>query len=281
MKQYLLAGVAVLFVSAHASDNPFELKENFGRLDQDQKMLLGDLKKIAEAQELAEEQALDEGVEEEDKEIVPEAIVPEVVVESAAEEKVVEIPKVEQKVNKVTEITTETKLDTMRQKALELSKQDFTTKQEVSSAKKIAAEKEAREKIALLEAVKQKEAELKQLTAKKEAEKREVEAYEKQRAEKLSQQKEAQVAAALEKEAVAQKEAKATKKAQEVAKKKQIQQEAIVTKSVKEKVVEVPKVETASKASVNDNNVTRERIEAKITADKAYEDAVKEMSQED
>ena len=294
MKQYLLAGVAVLLVSAHASDNPFELKENFGRLDQDQALLLGDLKKIADAQELAEEQALDEGVEEEVVAVEP--TVENAVVESLAPV-ATEAPKAENKVKEELAPSSVERLNAMRQKALEASKKDFTTdvsteaipKKEAADAKKEAAEKEASEKVALLKAVKQKEAELKkakeeelkQLSAKKEAEKREVEAYEKQRAEKLAKQKEVDVAAALEKEAVAQKEAKARKKTQEVAKKKQRQDDAMATKLAKEKVVKVSKVDTDTKTSVNDINVTREKIEATIAADKAYAEAVKEMSQED
>jgi len=63
MKQYLWLGIAAIFVSAHASDNPFELKSNFGQLDQDQEVLLDDLKKMAEAKELAED-AMDDIPEE-------------------------------------------------------------------------------------------------------------------------------------------------------------------------------------------------------------------------
>ena len=31
MRKYLWAGVAVLCVNTHASDNPFDLEENFGK----------------------------------------------------------------------------------------------------------------------------------------------------------------------------------------------------------------------------------------------------------
>ena len=47
MRKYLWAGVAVLCVNTHASDNPFDLEENFGKLDQDQEVMLGELKKIS------------------------------------------------------------------------------------------------------------------------------------------------------------------------------------------------------------------------------------------
>lgn len=272
MKQYLLAGVAVLLVSAHASDNPFDLKENFGKLDQDQAMLLGDLKKIAEAQELAKEQALEDDVE-------------------VVEKKVEVIPIVENNVNKETTIISDARLDAMRQKALEASKQEALKKGvKEELPKEVVEGKEAREKAALIVAAKQKEVELKkakenQQEARKEAERREVEAYEKQRAEKLAKEKAAAQAAALEREALAQQEAKAKQKAAATAK---VQKQANPPKLAKEKapakkveVVQVSKVENTTKTIVNDINVTREKLEAKMTADKAYEEAVKEMSQED
>jgi len=46
--------VAVLFVNASASENPFALKENLLKIDSDQEMLLSELSKIAEAREDAE-----------------------------------------------------------------------------------------------------------------------------------------------------------------------------------------------------------------------------------
>ena len=52
MKQFLLVGVAVLFMSANASENPFDLKENFGKIDGDQEVLLSELRKLAESKAL-------------------------------------------------------------------------------------------------------------------------------------------------------------------------------------------------------------------------------------
>jgi len=48
MKGYLWTAVAVLFVSASASENPFALKENLLKIDNDQDNLLSELSKIAE-----------------------------------------------------------------------------------------------------------------------------------------------------------------------------------------------------------------------------------------
>ena len=55
MKQFLLVGIAVLFVSANASENPFDLKENFGKIDGDQEVLLSELRKLAESKALAQD----------------------------------------------------------------------------------------------------------------------------------------------------------------------------------------------------------------------------------
>ena len=60
MKRYLWTAVAVLFVNANASENPFALKENLLKIDNDQEMLLLELRKIAEAREDAELEADDD-----------------------------------------------------------------------------------------------------------------------------------------------------------------------------------------------------------------------------
>ena len=46
MKRTILITTALFFVGAHASDNPFDLKENFGKLDKDQSSLLQELQKV-------------------------------------------------------------------------------------------------------------------------------------------------------------------------------------------------------------------------------------------
>jgi len=47
MKQHIWVGVMMVIMGVHASDNPFELQENFKELEESQKSLLSDLKKIA------------------------------------------------------------------------------------------------------------------------------------------------------------------------------------------------------------------------------------------
>jgi colicin import membrane protein len=294
MKQYLWAGVALLVVGAHASDNPFELKENFGKLDQDQAVLLDDLKRLAELKELAEEAALDEDpIAEIEQDVQEEAVVPlekeneNLVIQSLDE--VVDAP----------DASSEDRLNTMRENALNASKKAFESKDssiEEPTKELQDTQKEAEEKQILLDAVQQKEEELKKAkaeeaqasNAKEEAERREVAAYEKQRAEKLAKEK--AEAEALEKEALAQKEARAKRLAKKEAQKNQAKADAAAEQKAKVKVekeqIRVAKVTKTDKEDTQttnrvDINVTREKIEAKISADKAYEDAVREMSQED
>ena len=293
MKQYLWAGVALLVVGAHASDNPFELKENFSKLDQDQSVLLDELKKLAELKELAEEAALDEEpIDKIVQSIQEEAVAP---LEKENENKVIESL---DEVIEEPDTSAEHRLNAMREKALAASKKAFEAKvsnMEVPKPEVEDGENGAEEKQILLDVVKEKEVELQKakpeesqaLNAKEEAEKREVEAYEKQRAEKLAQAK--SEAEALEAEALAQKEARAKRLAKKETQKKQAEADAAAEKIAKEKAktekehLQVTKTYKEDAKAINsvDINVTREKEEAKISADKAYEDAVKEMSQED
>jgi len=63
MKRYLWTAVAVLFVNANASENPFALKENLLKIDSEQEMLLSELSKIAEGREDAELEADDDNMD--------------------------------------------------------------------------------------------------------------------------------------------------------------------------------------------------------------------------
>ena len=51
MKKYLVAMVVLVNVGANAETNPFDIKENLQRIDEDQNMLLSELKKISDQQE--------------------------------------------------------------------------------------------------------------------------------------------------------------------------------------------------------------------------------------
>jgi len=53
VKQYLYIAVVLVCVSADASQNPFALRENFTKIEQDQKTLLSKLREIAQKNEEA------------------------------------------------------------------------------------------------------------------------------------------------------------------------------------------------------------------------------------
>ena len=68
MRQYIWTAIIVVTVGVNASDNPFELNENFKAIEQEQDSLLKELKAISEAQEAledAEDDAEDEAAAEE------------------------------------------------------------------------------------------------------------------------------------------------------------------------------------------------------------------------
>ena len=135
MKQYLWAGIAVLLVSAYASDNPFDLKENFGKLDKEQEVLLSELKRLAELKELAEEEAAAQESTVDEADEKKEATTPTPVIEESEN-------KIAESLDAVIEepVTSDNRLNTIRQNALDASK----------------TEKEEQERQALLAAVKQK-----------------------------------------------------------------------------------------------------------------------------
>jgi len=270
MKKYILTGMAILVVSATASENPFDLKENFGQLEQDQEMLLSELRKISDLKELADEKAekLDNDVADIElpREDLPTGEIDDIVSSSDAVPN--DTPQQVEAENKQavspqeSVISSEEKLNEMRQKALDASKEK-------------ALKEEA----------------LRQEALQKEAEKREVEAYEKKRAERLARK--AAEAAVVEKEALAQKKleekALAEEAAKQVAKEKasvsrklakesEQKKQAMVTKKAK---IDTEKKKTEEKSDIKVVDVKREKEEAKIAADRAYEEAVKEMSQED
>lgn len=287
MKKYILTGMALLVVSTTASENPFDLKENFGQLEQDQEVLLSELKKIAELKELAEEQEL---AEEEARELasgvieteLPREDLPTVEIDdivTSSDTQSIDIPnQVEEENIQVispqdTVVPSEEKLNVMRQKSLEASRTE--------ALQKAVQSKEAELKKAKQEALQVAE-------AKKEAEMREVEAYEKKRAERLARK--VAEAAAPEKEALVQKEAKdlAAETAKQAAKVKEtaFKQVSKVPTAKKQTVavknkIDMGKSEDQTKSTVKVIDVKREKEDAKIAADKAYEEAVKEMSQEE
>ena len=271
MKQYLLAGLAVLFVGAHASENPFDLEENLGKVEQEQTSMLADLQKLVDAKELAEEESDDdsdldadelEGDENEGEDETS-------IVEKTPVEKTPLAEKEEKSTEAPVKVVTETVVPTAPKKGLSeteveraallaaIKKTEDALKvakeEQKISADKLAAQEVEKEKAAKAELVRQeeskKEATRKAAQAKAE-EAREVAAYEKQRAVKIAKEKEAAKVA--------------------------------VEQSKIEEIEVVKTTETKQKTDApSDINVTREYVEETEAADVIYADAVKEMSQAD
>lgn len=269
MKRYLWVAIATIAVSAHASDNPFELQSNFGQIDKDQETILNDLKKIAEAKELAEEKIEDTiddipekpTVEEETQKVAQTA--PKEDTSDAIDgvtENAVSDDAIAQSLSAVVEDKPVEDTSMQKQKAKEEEERALKEAEKESQrrldAMRAAALKASREEAAKRAAKAKEDAKKKEaaLVAAREAERKEVEAYEKQRAEKLAKQQEAKA-----QKMMAQKTAMMQKREE-------------VTKTTS----------TAMPAQkMNDIDVEKEKQEAKEAADRAYEEAVKEMSMEE
>jgi len=320
MKRYLWTAVAVLFVNASASENPFALKENLLKIDRDQERLLSEFSKIAEAREDAELEADDDDI---DAELEKEANAKEaparkekaegkasvaVDAELDAEDAEMDAELVEEAkkhglplaelekeegqadlANSIDEIVGDDDKDEGKQLAAaivdeaEKRASSEKAKKDFEAALKIAQEKEAQEK------ADQEKAE--QAQAQKEArkiERREVAAYEKQRAEKLAKQAgsdelEAEQGAGIDLEA----EQKAAKEAADAGYKSAVKEmggsENIVTSKPTVEKTEMAEEKSVEKAAVTDGDidVEAEKIASKEAADAAYLEAVREMDKED
>ena len=260
MKQYLLVGIALLFVSANAS-----LKEDFAQMDREEAKLLNEMRKAAslnddiddeeEETETKNEQETMPASAKEDNDDLDE---PE---ESAAPENREEtILK-----NATEEVEEKEKAQDAVSDKLAIIKEEMASIDaafEKSKEARLKTEIEAKQ----AEIIAVRKAQEEAAKAQREAEKREVEAYEKKRAEKLAE--EAAAKAVLEKKQLAQKalEEKALKEKQAAAK---------VTKETPAE----PKDKVTS--TIGDINVTRELEEKTKIANEEYEKAVKEMQEED
>lgn len=267
MKQYLWAGVAVLFIAANASDNPFDLKENFSKLDQDQETLILELQKQADIKEktvvkktasvlpVKDQRTVNKIAAKKQKKLIESL---DAVVEA---KEAVPMPVVP-----VVEVSKEVQLQQRKERKIQ---------REIRAAE---AQKKAIQQKRELKKVQDDEG--KKSSLQKEASMREVEEYEKKRKEAYAKNK-------ANKEAlVAQEAARAKRLARKAAAKKL--EEADAKKAVKaqgflDKVEEILVSKTANVevTSVDDINTTREKMQAKTHADKLYEEAVLEMSQED
>lgn len=313
MKRYLWTAVAVLFVNANASENPFALKENLLKIDNDQEMLLSELRKLAEAREDAQLDAEDDDIalEEDSKEdIVEDASakmedsqeqynltksIDELMGEGTQEEEKTEVESAQEEEPVSTAI-----VDEARKRAMEKAAQEAKKAEE--AALKLAQEKAEKEKavqaeVKAAQAQAQQEAESKAKLAQeaREAEKREVAAYEKQRAEKLAQkakenkkpytakQWEAEHGHGINLEA----EQKAARATAEVSYENAVlemggsaQSDTAKPAAEKKEMAEGKSVEKPSVAH-GDIDVESEKIAAQKAADAAYLEAVREMDQEE
>jgi hypothetical protein len=214
MKHYLWASIALFFMYAQASDNPFDLQENFGKLDKEEEVLLSKLRKLSEEKELKSETIEDDII------TTPEERMPE-----------------------VKKMSSEQRLENMRQNALEDSK------------------REAEERSVLLEAAKMKELEIQKI--KDEQKRIEVAKNEaKEKAIKAAKIEEAHAVEAYEKER---------------AKRAISEKKSALTK---EKKIKIVTNEEDQSTSVDDINRTKEKLEEQLKADREYKKAVAEMGKE-
>jgi hypothetical protein len=225
--------VTLVVTGAYASDNPFDLKENFSKLDNDEAIMLQSLKKVTYHNAFNKKTTNHAKNSEKSKTKMS----PKNVVEKSLPPKVKVINKP----------ITESRLDAIREKAMAEARQEAAKKEKLKQEKLTHADKV-----------------------------HEVSVHVNRASDKLD--KEAKIKEALEREAALQKKAheemlaKKNKK-RSVNKTKQIE---IVKKSAV-KHIEVKKVIT----SIEDINITLEKNKAKIAADKAYAEAVKEMEEGD
>jgi len=265
MKRYVWTAVALVFVNAYASENPFALKENLQKIDHDQEVLLSELSKLAEAREK------DDIIADEPKPVIKTIEVEERA--SVDDEQPVKMADSEEQYNLANAID-----------ELVGGTENTEPKKSVKNKNDEALEKQ----LAIKKA------------QEREEERRAVEAYEKQRAQKLAQETQAaEKVKAQEKEAerkaVAEYEKQRTEKlarqakvAEEKARKEAVEKVASIDskaeKSVEKKVVQAEQsstVVTKKELSLDDIDVAAEQKAAKEAADAAYLAAVREMDQEE
>ncbi len=147
MKRYLWTAIVWAFVGANASDNPFKLNENLKKIDQDQNILLSELKVLTEKKEKKEVQ--EEIIVTEKVEIDIDSNVSEIIVVEETEVVVIETNATEEaKINKIKEeqVKIEVKrAEKEKEKAEEervLAEKLEVEKQELQRAEKIKREAE-------------------------------------------------------------------------------------------------------------------------------------------
>jgi len=273
MKRYLWTAVAVLFINANASENPFALKENLLVIDNDQEMLLSELSKIAEERK-------DSNLEENEQKFKAKVVEIEESKEVLPEEESIKMEDSEEQYNltkSIDELLGNTDKDESFNSAAALKEEETikkakeltlkVAKAEEAQAKALKEKEEEQKKAAKVAEKKatqekmQKEAKekLRQVEKVREEERREVLVYEKERAEKLA------------------------KKEDEPAREKSKKAQEKPVEQVKMKTIETVESKMVVKVEISegDIDIEAEQRAKKEIADTAYLEAVREMDQED
>ena len=251
MKRYLWAAMVLVFVSANASDNPFDLSVNLKKIDQDQDALLSELRDVAGAKEEREEKAedvkVDTGPNVSEEEAIP------------VDEAVVIQPKVieEERIKKIKE--EQAKIEARR-----VQEEQAKVEQERLAAEKLEVEKYEAQRIAKNKLEEEKLAQLKAEKAKLE--------------EQLSREKEEAAKSVMTDINITREGIEATKEADKTYKEAVAQvdkeEDSAPLKVEREK-------QEATKSVIADINITREETEATKEADKTYKEAVATVDKEE
>jgi hypothetical protein len=244
MKRYVWMAALLAATGASASENPFELKENFQKIEQEQDTLLKGLKVIAQKQEALEEEAddadIDADIDAEDE------------TSSDTEQ------------NSASAGDEQGEEETI--KANKPVPSPVITEEKVVAGKKPSSETKAVPEVVKIDKIKAEQ------TA---ANKAKAEAEAKAHKEAMKQA----VAAKAEQERIAKEKAEAEKKAAQEAELARLQAEkARLESEAKEKAQAGKKKEVVSGVDIN---ITKEELEAKRKADAALLEAIKEVDQED
>ncbi len=276
MKRYVwIAALLAGTVGAGASENPFELNENFQKLEQEQESLLKELKSASAKLEALQEAEDDADIDaEEDEDETEEAATPaaeteEVVVETIEPPKKAEVPQASETENTVAKV---------KRKASETPQTPKATPTKTEAPKEIVRIEKVKEDQAKIDA-----ARAAQMKARAEAEAKRKAEVEKAKREKEALAKlEAERAAAKKKAEEAELERLKAQKARLEAEKAQLEKEAKAKTETPAPVKSAVSSKSAKTAVASvDINITKEEMEAAKRAEEELKKAIAEVDQED
>ena len=281
MKQYLWAAIVLVFVGANASDNPFDLDANLKKIDQDQDVLLSELRVLSEAKVARE----DAEMEEEESNLEEETVATDTNVPNNISEK--DTIEADNAVVVQPGVTEEDKIKKIAEDQVEIEAQrtenEIEIQKEYAEIRRVKLEKEKAEQERLAAEKLEVEKYEAQRVAKKKREAEELDQLEAEKA-KLENKKaelETQKAPLENKNIIA--DINITRENTEAEKEADKVYTEAVTHVDKEDTSVQLKAETevAAKSAIAEVNITREEAEAKKEADKAYEEALLEVNRED